>query len=96
MMELPELPKPEAKCWDCGNYDDYGEFYTADQMRAYAAAAVEAERERWKILRDTLQSDIKRPEGRWGMHGMNSVDDDYFLALEYVAVRMSELLQAKA
>ncbi len=45
-MAPDDLPKHEAKCWDCGNHDDYGEFYTADQMRAYAAEQVAAERER--------------------------------------------------
>lgn len=47
-----------------------------------------------KNLRDELQADIDRPEGRWGMHGHSSVDDEYFCALEYVVNRIDEMLAA--
>lgn len=41
-------------------------------------------------LRDELQADVDRPEGRWGIHGNEAVDDDYFLALDYVIKRLDE------
>jgi hypothetical protein len=59
---------------------------TVGHMRQQIAA----ERERWKALRDRIQADLDRPEGRWGMHGHSAVDDDYFVALEWVLERMDE------
>ena len=38
-MSLPPLPEPQKECW-IGHT-----LFSADQMHAYAAAAVEAERE---------------------------------------------------
>lgn len=49
--ELPALPKPRVLCRFMPEDYRYGDVYgfTADQMRAYAAAAVLAERERWRV-----------------------------------------------
>jgi len=46
-------------------------------------------------LRDRIQADIDRPEGRWGIHGHGAVSDDYFLALEWVVERIDEKLKKK-
>ena len=46
-------------------------------------------------LRDRIQADIDRPEGRWGMHGHDAVDDDYFVALEWVVEQINEELKKK-
>lgn len=46
-----------------------------------------------KRLRDELMSDINRPEGRYGIHGHSAVDDDYFIALEYVVERIDEMIE---
>jgi hypothetical protein len=43
-------------------------------------------------LRNRIQADIDRTEGRWGMHGHSAVDNDYFAALEWVVERMDEIL----
>lgn len=43
-------------------------------------------------LRDELQADYNRPEGRWGIHGHSCVDDDYFVALDYVINRIDQIL----
>ena len=40
-----------------------------------------------------LKADINHPEGRWGMHGHTAVEDDYFLALEYVVKRLEEITE---
>lgn len=55
------------------------------------ALAVDAERRRWLALSDRIKEDLRRPEGRWGMHGNEAVDCDYFTALEWVVERMSEI-----
>jgi hypothetical protein len=55
------------------------------------ALAVDAERRRWLALRDRINEDLRRPEGRWGMHGNEAVDCDYFTALEWVVERMNEI-----
>jgi hypothetical protein len=47
----------------------------------------------WQDLRNRIQADIDRPEGRWGMHGHYCIDDDYFIALEWVVERMDEILK---
>lgn len=52
--------------------------------------------QKMRELRDKLVSDINRPDGRWGIHGHSSVDDDYFLALEYVVDRIDEALAQPA
>jgi hypothetical protein len=46
----------------------------------------------WQNLRNRIQADIDRTEGRWGMHGHSAVDNDYFTALEWVVERMDEIL----
>ena len=38
-----------------------------------------------------LRADYERPEGRWGMHGHSSVDDDYFEALRYVIEKFDKI-----
>ena len=48
----------------------------------------------WQNLRNRIQADINRTEGRWGMHGHSAVDDDYFTALEWVVERMDEILSS--
>lgn len=73
--ELPELPSPAATKWG----DEYDEFYsfdngrpffTAEQMREYARAAVLAERERIesaarRILDGIDDDECSRNEGWW-------------------------------
>ena len=49
---------------------------------------------RVRALRDELRADCDRPEGRWGMHGRSAVEDDYFLALEYVQDKLDAILDA--
>jgi hypothetical protein len=49
----------------------------------------------WQALRDKVQADIDRPEGRWGMHGRrpkDAVDDDYFAALIWMVGQMDAIL----
>ncbi len=46
----------------------------------------------WQNLRNRIQADIDRTEGRWGMHGHSAVDNDYFTALEWVVERIDEIL----
>jgi hypothetical protein len=48
----------------------------------------------WQNLRNRIQADIDRTEGRWGMHGHSAVDNDYFTALEWVVKRMDEILSS--
>jgi hypothetical protein len=51
--QLPPLPEPDTHCFD----EDTGRdcwSYSADQLRAYAAAAVAAERENWRDKVDVL------------------------------------------
>lgn len=64
----------------------------AERQRSYDMG-VATERSRWTALRDQVQTDIGRPEGRWGMHGHRAVDDDYFAALEWVVERMDDVLR---
>ena len=52
VSELPELPEPQKECW-IGH-----DLYSADQMRAYAQAALNAraggdakDAERWRAIR---------------------------------------------
>lgn len=45
MHELPPLPEPDTHCWDDDTQKDCWS-HSADQMLAYAAAAVAQERER--------------------------------------------------
>jgi hypothetical protein len=47
----------------------------------------------WQDLRNKIQAAIDRPEGRWGIHGHHCIDDDYFIALEWVVERMDEILK---
>ena len=61
-------------------------------LESFAERLLSAERERWNALRNKLQADIARPEGRWGMHGREAVGDDYFAALEWMLERMDEIL----
>lgn len=42
-----------------------------------------------------LKSDYDRPEGRWGIHGSEVVDDDYFEALDYVIKKLDALLSGE-
>lgn len=83
------LPEPAI------DIDGFTRAFNANQMLAYAQQQVDLERERWAGLRDQLFEDIKRPGGRWGIHGHSAVDDDYFLALEYVVSRMDEITAAQ-
>jgi hypothetical protein len=48
----------------------------------------------WQNLRNRIQADIDRTDGRWGLHGHSAVDNDYFTALEWVVERMDEILSA--
>lgn len=48
--ELPQLPAPGRTIWQYGKQVDH---FTADQMRAYAQAAIDA-------LDDELEQSIKR------------------------------------
>lgn len=51
-------------------------------------------RDKWKMLYYELVADIDRPDGRWGIHGNSSVDNDYFTALEYVTKRMKDIIDS--
>lgn len=52
-------------------------------------------RKNLESLSQQLHDDINRPKGRWGIHGRECVDDDYFAALEYVAGKLDALLTMK-
>ena len=49
MSDLPPLPEPDTHCWDEDARRDVWS-HSADQMHAYAAAAVAAERETWSAV----------------------------------------------
>lgn len=85
---LGQLPAPDLQADPCSADGTQTDYYTVGTVRRLLAA----ERERWKSLRDKLQADIDRPDGRWGMHGHTAVDDHYFEALEYFVARMGEVL----
>lgn len=67
MSELPPLPEAATNTnrhsGRAGFSNPYGPAYTADQMRAYAAAAVAAERERCRYPACTENEDERCP--RW-------------------------------
>jgi hypothetical protein len=42
-------------------------------------------------FRDRLVRDINRDDG-WGIHGNHAVDDDYFMALEYVVEELDRIM----
>lgn len=50
------------------------------------------ERKHWIAFRNELQFDIDREGGRYGIHGQAAVDDDYFLALEYIVKQINMIL----
>lgn len=67
-MSLPELPEPLAEHYGgATGWQVIAKSYTADQMRAYAAEAVAAERERLIALAATLG---------WGMKGESPFEDN--------------------
>jgi len=41
-----------------------------------------------------LEAVLKRPDGRYGVHGNHSVDDGYFSAVEYIKEKLEDLLAA--
>ncbi len=92
---LPAAEVPEGSELS-DDFSAYADWYTAEQMEAERQRCYElgaaSERERWKAMRDRIQADLDRPEGRWGMHGRTAVDDDYFGAMEWVLERMDEVL----
>ena len=56
-----------------------------------------SEAEKWRQVEeliDELNADRNRPEGRWGMHGISCVDDDYFIALDYVIAKLVAIRDA--
>lgn len=57
MDELPPLPEPFMRHWINCPFEE-ALLFTGDQMRAYAAAAVAAERERNAKLCDKIENDM--------------------------------------
>lgn len=98
LPELPGLPNampPLPQCVSRLKLNDaplFDAFQVHQYAVTYAAQAAGADASgRLRSLRDELQADIDRPDGRWGMHGHAAVDDDYFLALEYVVKRIDAI-----
>jgi hypothetical protein len=63
MSDLPPLPEPDTHCWDDDSLCDVWS-YSADQMHAYAAAALAAERERCAKLCDDVARSAYELDGR--------------------------------
>lgn len=61
MAELPELPEParEAESAGAAWRNSSPDYYTADQMREYARAAIQAERERCAKVCDQISAQLK-------------------------------------
>jgi len=66
--------------------------YTIDTTPPAAQPAPVHDQLAWQNLRNRIQADINGTDGRWGMHGHSAVDNDYFIALEWVVERMDEIL----